>query len=168
MALVGLGVSYFQHIYNSITPLHDQSFALLHTDGTILVRYPDTVDRSNQRIPAGSPWYRLAAAGGGHYWSPGYFDGRARFVAVHPLHEYPLVIDVAEFEAAALATWYRRSTLIGIGTVLALICATFLLRLLSKQFDHVLISEAALAEREESLANKTLRYSAQMSKSMPR
>ena len=156
VALIGLRLSYFESIYNSITRLHDQSFLLLHTDGTILVRYPDTVDRSNQRMPAESPWYRLVAAGGGHYRSPGYFDDRARFVSVQPLHEYPLVINVAEFEAAALANWYRRSTLIGIGTVLALICSTFLFRLLSKQFHRLLLSEAALAEREVSLANKTL------------
>jgi hypothetical protein len=108
IVLVGLGSSYFQNIYNSITPLHDQSFALLHADGTILIRYPAAIDRSNQKLPAGSPWYKLVAAGGGHYWSPGYFDGQARFVAVHPLHDYPLVVDVAVSEAAALAHWYAR------------------------------------------------------------
>jgi len=106
-------------------------------------------------LPAGSPWYKLVAAGGGHYWSPGYFDGQARFVAVHPLHDYPLVVDVAVSETAALAHWDRRATLIGIGTVLGLICSGFLLRMLSKQFHRVLLSEAALAEREVSLAEKT-------------
>lgn len=155
VVLVGLGSSYFQNIYNSITPLHDQSFALLHSDGTILIRYPAAVDRSNQKMPVGSPWYKLVAAGGGHYWSPGYFDGQARFVAVHPLHDYPLVVDVAVSETAALAHWDRRATLIGIGTVLGLICSGFLLRMLSKQFHRVLLSEAALAEREVSLAEKT-------------
>jgi len=89
VVLVGLGVSYFQSIYNSTTPLHDQSFALLHPDGTVLVRYPTAIDRSNQKMPAGSPWYKAVAAGGGHYWSPGFFDGQARLVAVHPLHDYP-------------------------------------------------------------------------------
>ena len=44
---------------------------------------------------------------------------QARFVSVQPLHDYPLVIDVAISEAAALANWYRRATFIGIGTVLA-------------------------------------------------
>jgi diguanylate cyclase (GGDEF)-like protein len=155
VALIGLRLSYFESIYNSITRLRDQSFLLLRNDGTILVRYPDTVDRSNQRMPAESPWYRLVAAGGGHYRSPGYFDAQARFVSVQPLHEYPLVINVAVSEAAALANWYRRATLIGIGTVLALICSIFLLRILSKQLHRLLLSEAALTEREVSLADKT-------------
>jgi diguanylate cyclase (GGDEF)-like protein len=106
-------------------------------------------------MPVGSPWYNLVAAGGGNYRSPGYFDDQARFVAVQPLHQYPLVINVAVSEAAALANWHRRATLIGIGTVLALICSAFLLKILSKQFHRLLLSEAALAEREVSLAEKT-------------
>ncbi len=32
--------SYFQHIYHSITSLRNQSFLLLRSDGTVLVRYP--------------------------------------------------------------------------------------------------------------------------------
>jgi diguanylate cyclase (GGDEF)-like protein len=155
LVLVGLGASYFQNIYNSITPLHDHLFTLLHADGTILIRYPAAVDTSNRKMPAESPWYKLVAAGGGHYRSPGYFDDQPRLIAVQPLHDYPLVIDVAVSETAALAPWYSRATLIGIGTVLALICSAFLLRILSKQFHRVLASEAALAEREVNLADKT-------------
>jgi len=155
VVLIGLRLSYFENIYNSITPLRNQSFVLLHPDGTILIRYPDTIDRANRKMPEGSPWYQLVAAGGGHYRSPGYFDGVPRLVAVQPLHEYPLVINVAGSEAAALANWYRRATLIGIGTILALICSMFLLRLLSEQFHRLVSSEAALAEREISLAEKT-------------
>lgn len=155
VVLVGLRLSYFESVYNSIAPLRDQSFLLVHSDGTIILRYPDTVNRGNQKMPAGSPWYNLVAAGGGHYRSPGYFDNQARFVSVQPLHDYPLVINVALSEAAALANWYRRTTLIGIGTVLALICTAFLLKILSKQFNRLLISEAALAERELNLAEKT-------------
>jgi PAS domain-containing protein len=155
VVLVGLGVSYFQSIYDSITPLHDQSIAVLHPDGTVLVRYPTAIDRSNQKMPPGSPWYKAVAEGGGHYWSPGFFDGQARLVAVQPLHDYPLVINVAVSEAAALAHWYRRATLIGIGTLLALLCSAFLLKLLSKQLRRLLVSEAALARREVTLAEKT-------------
>jgi diguanylate cyclase (GGDEF)-like protein len=65
------------------------------------------------------------------------------------------VVDVAVSEAAALAHWYRRATLIGIGTVLALICSALLLKILSQQFHRLLVSEVALAEREVNLAEKT-------------
>ena len=155
VVIVGLPLSYFEGVYSSITRLHNQSFLLLRRDGTVILRYPDTVDRSNQKMPEGSPWYKLVAQGGGHYRSPGYFDNQSRFVSVQPLHDYPLVINVAVSEAAALATWYRRTTFIGIGTVLALICSAFLLKTLNKQFHRLLTSENALAEREARLAEKT-------------
>jgi diguanylate cyclase (GGDEF)-like protein len=155
VVLIGLRLSYFENIYNSITPLRNQSFVLLHSDGTILIRYPDAIDRSNRKMPAESPWYQLVAAGGGHYRSPGYFDEEPRLVAVQPLHEYPLVVNVAESETAALTNWYRRAIFIGIGTVLALLCSIFLLKLLSRQVHRLVLSEVALAEREVSLAEKS-------------
>jgi diguanylate cyclase (GGDEF)-like protein len=145
VVLIGLRLSYFETIYKSISPLRDQSFALLHSDGTVLVRYPDDKDdRNDQRMPVGSPWYELVASGGGNYRSPGYFDGDARFVSVRPLHDYPLVVDVAVTETAALANWYRRATLIGVGSLLALICWTLLLRLSGKQFQRLFESETKL------------------------
>jgi hypothetical protein len=36
--LVGVRVTYFQHIYNSITSFPDQTFLLLRTDGTVILR----------------------------------------------------------------------------------------------------------------------------------
>ncbi|MBI2713570.1 MAG: EAL domain-containing protein [Rhizobiales bacterium] len=155
VVVTGIRLTYFESVYNAITRLRDQSFLMLRRDGTILARHPDQIDRSDRKMPEGSPWYNLVANGGGHYRSPGYFDGHARFVSVQPLREYPLVINVAVSEGAALAKWYRWATLMGIGTLLALICSAFLFKQLSKQFQRVLESESALAEREVSLAEKT-------------
>jgi diguanylate cyclase (GGDEF)-like protein len=160
VVVVGLPLSYFEGVYSSITRLHNQSFLLLRPDGTVLLRYPDSVDRSNQKMPVGSPWYKLVAQGGGHYRSPGYFDDQARFVSVQPLHDYPLVIDVAVSEAAALANWYRRATFIGIGTLLALICSAFLLTSLRKQFHGLLTSENTLAEKTRELQSANVRIDA--------
>jgi diguanylate cyclase (GGDEF)-like protein len=144
VALIGLPLSYFETIYKSITALRGQSFVLLQSNGTVLVRYPDAVDRNNQVMPAQSPWYQLVAAGGGSYRSPGYFDSDARYVSVRPLQDYPLVVNVAVTESAALATWRRRATLIGVGSLLALVCWTLLLRLSGKQFQRLFESEAKL------------------------
>jgi diguanylate cyclase (GGDEF)-like protein/PAS domain S-box-containing protein len=153
--LIGLRLSYFESVYQLITPLQNDSFLLLHTDGTVLIRYPNAMERDNAKMPAASPWYNSVAAGGGHYLTRGYFDGQARFVSVQPLHQYPLVINVAISEAAALANWYRRATLIGLGTIVALICSAFLLKVLSNNLRRILESEAALVKREKSLAEKT-------------
>ena len=156
VVVIGLPLSYFESIYNSIKPLRDESFLLLHSDGRIIVRYPDSSDRSNQKMPAGSPWYSLVAAGGGHYRSPGYFDEQPRLVSVRPLSDYPLVVNVAMNESSALATWYHRAALIGVGAFLALMSSVFLLNKLARQFHRLLASETMLAERESGLAERTL------------
>jgi Cache domain len=105
MVVVGVRVSYFQNIYESIAKLHDQVFVLLDREGTVIVRYPDSTVRTGEKIPAASPWYRLVLQGGGTYRAPGTFDGETRLMAVRPLRDYPLVINVGVTETAALATW---------------------------------------------------------------
>ena len=99
-------------------------------------------------MPAESPWHRLVLQGGGHYRSPGYFDGEARLVAVRPLHDYPLVINVAVSETAALATWRIQAITLGIGTLLVMFCSAFLLKALSKQFRDSKLSETTSTEAD--------------------
>ena len=146
--LIGVRVSYFHHIYNSLASLPDQTFLLLRADGTVILRYPDPKDRGGVKIPEGSPWYRLVSDGGGVYRSPGYFDGEARLVAVRPLSNYPLVVDVGISESAALAAWRNHAITIGIGTLLVVICFIFLLRALTRHTNRLANSEAALAEEQ--------------------
>jgi diguanylate cyclase (GGDEF)-like protein len=148
---VGVRITYFQHIYSSIQSLRDQTFLFLHSDGTIIVRFPDSNDRVGEKMPAESPWYRLVSQGGGHYRSPGYLDGIARFVAVRPLFEYPLVIDVGISENSALASWRNHTKYISFGAALILLCSAFLLKALSKQFHRLATSEATLVEKAHEL-----------------
>ncbi|MEJ2378884.1 MAG: EAL domain-containing protein, partial [Pseudolabrys sp.] len=155
VVVAGVRRNYFEGIYDSISRLRHQSFQLLRRDGTVLIRHPGPLTADTGKMPAGSPWYGRVADGGGHYRSPGYFDGRARFVSVQPLRDYPLVVDVAVAQDGALENWGRRALLIAVGTALALICFGVLLMSLSSQFQRLLRSEESLAEREESLAEKT-------------
>ena len=137
---------------NSISSLRNKSFLFLRKDGTVLVRYPDPKDRAGEKMPPASPWYTLVARGGGNYRSPGYFDREARLVAVRPLQEYPLVVNVAFSEVAALTTWRNRATLIGLGTLLAVICSVLLLLALIRQLRRLMNSELSLAENSRKLA----------------
>jgi len=155
VAIVGVELSYFRHVYESITSLRNKTFLFLRSDGTILVRYPETEFHSALKMPASSPWYQLVAQGGGYYQTPGSADGIERLVAVRPLADYPLVVNVGVTKAAALATWQRRATLIGIGTLLAVCCSILLLRQLAKQFRRLLRSEFSIADREAKVAQKS-------------
>jgi diguanylate cyclase (GGDEF)-like protein/PAS domain S-box-containing protein len=155
VVVTGIKLSYFQHIYRSITSLRNQSFLFLRSDGVVLVRYPDPDDRAGTRLPAEADWYRLVREGGGHYRAPGYFDGVPRLVAVRPLKDYPLVVNVAVTEISALANWNYRAMLIGIGALLTLLCSLVLIYALNHKFAEFAASRASLAEREANLAEKT-------------
>ena len=137
VVLVGVELAYLQKIYESIASLPGQSFVLLHRDGTSIVRYPEFNNRTFQRISGESPWYRLVALGGGTYRSPDYVDSEARLVAVRPLRDYPLVVNVATAEAAVLATWRAQATVLGMGTLLVMLCVAFLVRAQYKQFNRL-------------------------------
>ena len=136
--LVGVKLSYFQDIYNSIRSLPDQTFLMLRNDGTLILRYPDPSDRGGTKMPTQSPWYRVVSQGGGTFRSPGYFDTKARLVAVRPLSDYPIVIDVSISEAAALAGWRDHAIAIGTGALLVIVCSVFLLLALIKYIGRFL------------------------------
>ena len=148
MIIVGVRVTYFQRIYNSIKSLNDQVFAILRKDGTLLVRYEHHKFVVGEKMPAGSPWYRLVSQGGGVFRSPGYFDGTPRLLTIRPLSDYPLVINVGVSETAALAGWRNHARTIGIGTLLVIICSVFLLRALTNHIKRLVSSEAALADEQ--------------------
>ena len=46
--VIGVSLSYFQKSYEAVASLADKSFMLLHSDGTVIVRYPDPTDRVRQ------------------------------------------------------------------------------------------------------------------------
>ena len=157
---VGLPITSFEHIYGSIQSLTDQTFLLARTDGIILVRYPDSMNRAGDKLPATSPWYRVVAEGGTFYRTPGVFDGQPRLVAARRVGEFPLVITVAASEAAALAGWWRRTALIAAGTVLFLVCLILLLRMLAVQCSKASDHARQLQRQEQRLRNQNLQFKA--------
>ena len=142
--LIGVRLTYFERIYKSISSLPGQTFLLLHRDGTVIVRFPDSVIRAGEKVPAESPWFRLVSQGGGTYLAPGRFDGEPRLMAVHPLSGYPLVVNIGVTEAAALATWRIQAATLGFGALLVLFCVAFLLKAQSRQFRRLATSEATV------------------------
>jgi diguanylate cyclase (GGDEF)-like protein/PAS domain S-box-containing protein len=155
LVLAGTRPSYFQHIYDSITSARKLSFVLLRDDGVVLVRHPDHENLTGSRIPAASQWYPLVRAGGGHFESSGAFDGVPRLMAVRPLKDAPLVVNVGIPQQEALSAWKYRATTIALGTALALICSLLLIYALYHQFAQLAASKASLTEREARLADKT-------------
>ena len=142
--LIGVKLTYFERIYKSISSLPGETLLLLHRDGTVIVRFPDSVIPAGEKVPAASPWYRLVSQGGGTYTAPGIFDGKPRLMAVRPLSDYPLVVNIGVTEAAALATWRIQAATLGFGALLVMFCVAFLLKAQSRQFRRLETSEATV------------------------
>lgn len=155
LVLAGTRPFYFQHIYDSINSARPLSFVLLRDDGTVLVRHPDRENLTGRRLPANSKWHSVVRAGGGHFESSGVFDGVSRLIAVRPLKDFPLVVNVGIPSREALSAWNYRAVTIGLGTALVLICSLLLIYALSQKFTQLAASKASLTEREAKLADKT-------------
>jgi len=150
--VISVDFTYFEAIYHSIAALHDQSFVLLHRDGTVIVRYSAGKTFTGERMPAKSEWYEVVAKGGGQFKGRSVFDSEQRLVAARPLQDYPLVVNVAVAESAALAIWRIQAATIGVGTLLVMICSGCLLIALTRQFRRLVTSETALLKKSEELA----------------
>jgi signal transduction histidine kinase/CheY-like chemotaxis protein/HPt (histidine-containing phosphotransfer) domain-containing protein len=152
MVIAAIPLRAFVGLYQSISLPRNESLLLLRRDGIVLARHPDPIDRSGAKMPASSGWYAQVAQGGGHYESPGYFDGLTRLVAVRLLRDFPLVMDVTVSKDTALAHWRREATLIALGTVCAAGCLLLLLRALERQLRRLQDQRAALQASEARLA----------------
>jgi PAS domain S-box-containing protein len=109
-------VRYFEEFYKAINP-QGGSISIWRADGTMIARYPHVENMMGQKLASESPWYDMVTQGGGSYRTPGYVDGMARVVSVHPLQDYPLVVTVTISEDAALADWQQQSILIAVAAV---------------------------------------------------
>ncbi|MBV8505295.1 MAG: response regulator, partial [Alphaproteobacteria bacterium] len=135
---------YLEEFYKAITLPELGPVTVLRQDGTVFARYPRAEEHIiGQKVPAASPWYRLAESGGS-FRSHENAAGIALVESVHPLTDYPLVVDVTISEAAALANWRRQSRLIAIGAVCAVLGFMVLFRELGAQFRELEKNRASL------------------------
>jgi diguanylate cyclase (GGDEF)-like protein len=149
---VGLPITYFKNIYESVRLLKDETFLLLRDDGTILVRYPDAKDRSGEKIAPESRWHKAFEAGGGTFRSAGRLDPVGhRLISLRLVPKYPLVVTVGISEHAALAVWQKRSLFIALGSALILACSLLLSFVVTSRVRLLKQSQLSLAERSREL-----------------
>jgi hypothetical protein len=100
-----IDLAYLTDFYRAIKLPPGETVTLLRSDGLVLVRYPDPTGQVGKWMPVVSPWYQLVVGQGGTYRSPGYLIPQPSVVSVHKLRTWPLVINVAMLESAALEKW---------------------------------------------------------------
>lgn len=151
MVMGAVPLSAFSAIYRSINLPRSESFMLLRRDGTVVVRQPNLDGLIGTKLPMDSPWYSAVALGGGQYEPANTFDGMARLVAVRPLRDYPLVMNVSLPKTTALAHWWREATLVACGTIGTACCVLLLLRALGRQFRTLEGQRTALSAHNAEL-----------------
>ncbi|HZT89146.1 MAG TPA: PAS-domain containing protein [Stellaceae bacterium] len=151
LAVGVIELDYLEGFYKTVSSGGGNGISLLRRDGTLLARFPHAETQLGFKMPSESAWHGIVAANGGTYQSPGYFDQIPRIVSVHPLDDYPLVIDVFRCDAGILANWQHQAICIAVGALCALVGFGFLLWRLGGQFRRLEQSEASLADRNADL-----------------
>ena len=154
----GVRLSYYEAIYSGIADLRDKHMRLRRSDGGLLASYPEDPSPRNVRIGFDPEWRRIVAAGGGALHCADCVAGQAGLVVASPLKTYPMVVEVAETDAAILAPWRVRAAEIGLGGLLALLCAGLLARAVGGQLRRSALSKASLTERGRELQSLNARF----------
>jgi len=158
-------VGYLSDFYHSASEHLGEAVVLLRRDGTMLLRYPNPETARGVKLPPASPWYEQVARGGGGYFTPGVLDGAAGLVSVHPLRDYPLVVDVWLEQAVVFAEWrVQTAYMIGFALAATLAC-TGLFIVLAREFRQQVAQNAKLEDAAHRLSEgqQMLRAYAEMS-----
>jgi diguanylate cyclase (GGDEF)-like protein len=158
-------VEYLIDFYQAAVSHLGETVTLLRRDGTILLRYPDPAAAIGIRLPAGSPWFGRVTEGGGSYIDAHTVAGISSLVSVHPLRDYPLVVDVTMNEADVFAKWRRDAVYIACFALAAALVCSGLFWMLAGQFRRQAEQNADLEEAAIQLSEgqQMLRAYAEMS-----
>ena len=162
MVLGALDLSYFRDFYQALTVGAGTTVTLLKRDGTALVSFPTTARIGEMVPPAPNPWHGIVARRKpDSFVTQGVLAPGFRVVSVHPLLDYPLVVNVSVSEWDSLANWRKAVLLAAIGTASAVLCVILLLRALTLQLQRLERSEASLAEQNTKLETTHRRMESQ-------
>ncbi|HKR20469.1 MAG TPA: ATP-binding protein, partial [Stellaceae bacterium] len=153
LGIVAAAISpnYWAGSYSSITVEKGTVVSFIRRDGVILAHYPELGAVTAARIPPQSLWYKWVAEGGGTYRSKPWTDGVVRFVSVHPVAEFPLVISVGFTEEAVMAHWRFQTLCIVIGAIIVALGFAVLFSALAEQFKRLEGQASVLADSSDAL-----------------
>src|SRR6266851_3266138 len=145
-----IDIRHFEEFFKSIILQPGGAVTVFRHDGTMLARHPHVEKMMGEKLAPQAPFYLLVAQGGGTGRTPGYVDGSARVVSVHPLRDFPLVATLTVAEDAALAEWRRQSMIIVIGALGAIFAFAALFGALFAQSRKLEQQTAALSVAMEA------------------
>jgi signal transduction histidine kinase len=153
-----IDTQYLEDFYQTISMVPGETVTVLRRDGVVIAGHPDISNRRGKHMPEQSPWYDRVVSGGGSYFSPGYLIDVPQIITVHPLRDYPLVVDVNVSVQAVLKSWYEQATVIAIAVAGVSVGCTILFAVIIGQFRRqeqqnarLRLGEAALRASERRL-----------------
>jgi signal transduction histidine kinase/CheY-like chemotaxis protein/HPt (histidine-containing phosphotransfer) domain-containing protein len=158
-----VALRYFEQFYQATTLVDGSKVSILRRDGIRLWRYPHNEAAIGTRVPQASPWHRFATNGGGYFRAQGGISSAASYIAVRPLHDYPLVIDVGVTRQAAMSEWWRDAVSITLGALAIVLAIMIMFIVLARQFQRLAASERSLAQKNADLEHSQQRLQAQAS-----
>jgi hypothetical protein len=130
-------LSYFEDFYRAIHLGGGSSISLLRSDGVLLARFPSLDNRVGRSDLANAPTVQAVMKGAERAsgLSPGYLERNPRFVAVHAVRGFPLVVTAAVTVDAALTRWQHTAMVTAGATIAIVIVWIVLFEALIRQ-DH--------------------------------
>jgi diguanylate cyclase (GGDEF)-like protein len=152
LVLGAVDLSYFDRFFKTVDSDDELNILLLRRDGSILASYPMTNQTGRKLIPTSSRWYHIVAAGHSDtYTAYGLLIPGLRLISVHPLMDFPLVVNVSLSKSAVLANWRQEAMLAATGTTCATLCFFLLLRALVLQLQRLETARSTLAGQNAAL-----------------
>ncbi|GAB0118122.1 bifunctional diguanylate cyclase/phosphodiesterase [Acidisoma sp. 7E03] len=149
-----LNLGYFRDFYRELAQDDNLAVTLFNRRGLVMTSYPYDLRPGERPARLSAAWDRLLAQkpGTGVMVGRGLVDNDPRIVSVHPLTDYPVVVNVSISAWGALADWRHQSALILVGSACAVLCMILLLRAIVLQFRRLEQSEAELALNAQTLS----------------
>ena len=151
LVLGAMSLDYLEEFYRAVTTKPGSSVSLLRKDGILLARFPHLESLIGVAPPDQPAWEAAVNRGGGTLTATRADDGQRRLVSVHLLPDYPLVVEVAVTESAALAGWRRQTLAIAAGSMLAAVCMAAMLGKIARQFNAQQSAQRVLSRRNAEL-----------------
>jgi PAS domain S-box-containing protein len=134
-------------LYRAVDAGPGSHIALLREDGTLLVRNPPAPNVIGRQFPALIAVPREPDA---RVWNP--ISGRMDFIAVVPVRNTPLRLEVTRDVDVALEPWRNETIRVALRTLIVTLLGAALLALLVRQIKRVASGQQALRESEERYA----------------
>jgi PAS domain S-box-containing protein len=127
-------IEYFEEFYRNVRLEHGTTITLVHTNGTLVARFPPAEAAVGQRLALYDTLLAANAAGfDGPVRSVSPLDGGDSLASMHMVADYPLAVIVSRDVATALAPWRQQAQgAAGRTLALAALAALFLLVLTRK------------------------------------